>query len=494
MRMGNESAAEDIIKRRAIFYRSFGIYAEVGGFYDYGPIGLRIKRNIEAAWRRIFVDGLGLVEVETSIVLPEIVLKASGHLATFTDPVGVCTTCHTPFRLDKLLEEYYELKGDAAGLSAVKKMKLEDLAGKINELGIKCTKCGGKIGETENFNLMFKTQIGQKKGDVAYLRPETAQGIFVDFKDIYRSYGLKLPCGVGQVGKVFRNEISPRQQLVRVREFTQMEMEVFIDKDAQFEGFGGVDFSKIEGESLPFVRSGQDEESELTIKELLASGAIPNQYFAMLLYKEKELIERLGIARGRYRFRQLEREELPHYSRGNVDLEIKTAYGYIEVSGNAHRSDYDLSSHAKMSGSDLSVMSNEKKVLPHVIESSIGVDRLLFSIVDGAVNDDGRGWKFLALSKAAAPYLWAVFRFQNHHALLRKAREIRDALESKRIPSFYAEAGSIGKRYAKADEIGVPSAITVDFETLKDGMVTIRDRDTSKQVRKKIEDIFDLVA
>ncbi len=491
--MDNESAAEDIIKRRAIFYRSFGIYAEVGGFYDYGPIGLKIKRNIETAWRRLFPEGLGLLEVETSMVLPEVVLKASGHLATFTDPVGVCTSCHTPYRLDKLLEEYYESRGDSESLSGVKRLKLNDLAARIASAGIKCEKCGGTIGNPENFNLMFKTQIGQKGTDVAYLRPETAQGIFVDFKDIYRAYGLKLPCGISQVGKVFRNEISPRQQLVRVREFTQMETEIFIDKDAKFDGFGGVDFSEARNEKIPFIRRGEDSESELTINELLGDGAIPNEYFAILLYKEKELAELLGLEKGRYRFRQLEKEELPHYSMGNIDLEVKTSYGYIEVAGNAHRSDYDLSSHAKLSGKDLSVLSNEKKVLPHVIEASIGIDRLLFSIIDGAVRDDGRGWKFLALKGSVAPYLYAVFPLQKDEALIKKAREIKAELETKHVASLYAEAGSIGKRYARADEIGIPNAITVDFETLEDKMITIRDRDSSKQVRKGIAEIFDRV-
>ena len=491
--MDNESAAEDIIKRRAIFYRSFGIYAEVGGFYDYGPIGLKIKRNIEAAWRKLFPEGLGILEVETSIVLPEIVLKASGHLATFTDPVGACASCHTSYRLDKLLEEYYVARGDGEGLAGIKKLKLNDLAARIASVGIKCAKCGGRIGDPENFNLMFKTQIGQKSTEVAYLRPETAQGIFVDFKDIYRAYGLKLPCGISQVGKVFRNEISPRQQLVRVREFTQMETEIFIDKDAKFGGFGGVDFSRIENEKLAFVKRGEENESEHTIKELLAEGMIPNEYFAILLYKEKELLEKLGIEGGRFRFRQLEKEELPHYSMGNIDLEVKTSYGFIEVAGNAHRSDYDLSSHSKLSGNDLSVLSNEKKVLPHVIEASIGVDRLLFSIIDGAVRDDNRGWKFLALKSGVAPYACAVFPLQKDDALIKKAREIMASLEARHIPSFYAEAGSIGKRYARADEIGVPNAITIDFDTLKDNTVTIRDRDTSKQVRKSVAEIFELV-
>ncbi len=491
--MANESLAEDIIKRRSIFFRSFGIYAEVGGFYDYGPIGLRIKKNIESAWRRIFPEAMDLLEVETSIVLPEIVLKASGHLATFTDPVATCEACRAPYRLDKLLEEHYEQKGETDHLAEVKKLKLDDLAARVKSLGIKCSKCGGKISNPENFNLMFRTQTGQKSDGVAYLRPETAQGIFIDFKELYRSYGLKLPCGICQVGKAFRNEISPRQQLVRIREFTQMETEVFIDKDAEFRGFGGVDYSSIENEKINFIKSGGAKEEELTIKELVAGGFIPNAYFAILLCKEKELVEQLGIQKDRYRFRQLEKEELPHYSKGNVDLEIKTSYGDIEVAGNAHRSDYDLSSHSKLSGVDMNVMSNEKKVLAQVIESSIGVDRLLFSVIDGAARDDGRGWKCLSLKKSVAPYLCAVFPLQKDAELVKKAREVQKMLESKRISSYYLESGSIGKRYAKSDEIGIPSAITVDFDSLKDNTVTIRDRDTTKQVRKGIEEIAEMV-
>ncbi len=491
--MANESPAEDIIKRRTVFYRSFGIYAEAGGFYDYGPIGLRMKRNIESEWRAMFPEAMGLVEIETSTILPEIVLKASGHLATFTDPVATCGSCHTSYRLDKLLEEFYSARGDDEGLAEIRRMKLNDMLAKVESNGIKCSRCGGRIGNPENFNLMFKTQIGQKGTDAAYLRPETAQGIFMGFKDIYRSHGLRLPCGICQVGKVFRNEISPRQGLVRVREITQMETELFIDKDAGFSGFGGIGSAELEAERIRFVKRGTGAEGEFSIKELLAEGAIPNEYLAVLLYKEKRLIERLGIGMEKYRFRQLDKEELPHYSAGNIDLEIKTSYGYIEVAGNADRGDYDLSSHAKLSNTDLGVISNEKKVLPHVAEASIGVDRLLFSVIDGAVKDDGRGWKVLSLSKSMAPYMCSVFPLQKDDGLISKAEEIHRELGKRRISSYYSESGSIGKRYAKSDEIGIPNAITVDFDTLKDGTVTIRDRDTYKQVRKKISEVFEAV-
>lgn len=486
--------SDDITKGRAIFMRSFGIYAEVGGFYDYGPIGLRIKRNIESEWRRIVADPLGFVEVETSIVLPEIVLRASGHLATFTDPVGVCKSCHTPYRLDKLLEEYYEGRGDSEHAAGLRKMTLKDFDALVSKLGIKCSKCGGTIGNPENFNLMFKTQIGQKGTDAAYLRPETAQGIFIDFRDIYRAYGLKLPCGICQIGKVFRNEISPRQQLVRVREFTQMEAELFIDPQAPFAGFGGAG-ADIEGDdAIMFMLPGEAEAAQRSAKDLVAQGAIPNLYLAQMLIKERDLLASLGIGKDRYRFRKLEKEELPHYSMGNIDLEVLTSYGYIEVAGNAHRGDYDLSSHARTSGQDLSVISAEKRVLPHVIEASIGVDRLLFSIIDGAVADDGRGWKRLALSKAAAPYDCAVFPLQKDPGLIAKAKEIAGMLGSCKVKYYYSETGSIGKRYARADEIGVPAAITIDYDTLKDGTVTLRDRDSAKQIRKSADEIVEMVS
>jgi glycyl-tRNA synthetase len=485
----SENRANDIITRRGIYYQAFGIYDGVAGFYDYGPIGLRIKRNIEKAWRSLFVNRTGALEIETTNIVPEPVLKASGHISTFTDPVISCEVCKTPYMADKLLEEYYEKKGDTAAANGVKKLGTEEMSKLIKGHGIKCERCGNVLGNVEKFNLLFKTQIGPAGGETAYLRPETPQGIFVDFMQIYKTHGLKLPIGIAQIGNSFRNEISPRQQLVRLREFTQMDLELFIDPEDKQKELFGFDIKTISKQRINFMAKGSEKEAQVSIGELL-DGKFPNEYFALLVYLEAKLLEELGVDAKLYRFRELEREELPHYSKCNVDLEMKTTHGYIELAGNADRGNYDLSQHAKTSGKEISVVNNERKIVPNVVEASMGVGRLLFAILDNSVVEDKeRGWNWLRLNEKAAPYKYAVLPLQKDEKLIAKAKEVYRLLQERNIECYYSETASIGKRYARADEIGVPYCITIDFTTLEDDTVTIRDRDTTKQVRKLIGEI-----
>ena len=487
----SEKIANDIISRRGIYYQAFGIYKEISGFYDYGPIGLRIRRNIENTWRRFFLGELNAMEVETTLVLPEVVLKASGHLSTFTDPIIDCTVCNASHRADKLLEEFYEKKGDTKSFSAVKRMNISELEKEIFSSGVKCPKCGSKLSKIESFNLMFKTQIGPGSSENGYLRPETAQGIFVDFKNLFRVYGLKLPVCISQAGKVFRNEISPRQQLSRMREFGQMETEFFFDPGTDLEEFNGIWFDTFAKAEITFVESNSDEVKERRIGELLDLRIIPNRHLALLIYLEDKLMAKMGLSKEMYRFRQVEKEELPHYSQGNIDLEAKTEYGWMEVAGNASRSDFDLSQHAKLSGEELGVVLDGKRILPHVAEASIGIDRLLLSILhNSAVDGSERGWSYLKLNENISPYHFAIFPLQKDEKLMDKARDVYYLLNERNVSSYYSEAGGIGKRYAKADEIGVLSCITIDYQTLEDDTVTIRDRDTTKQVRKKIGELF----
>ncbi len=486
-----EGIASSIIERRGIYYQAFDIYEGISGFYDYGGIGLRIKRNIEREWRSLFVNKLGAMEIETSAVTPEIVLRASGHLDTFTDPIVRCGTCRTAYRADKLMEEFYAERGDDRALAAVKKLTRKELAARLKEENVSCEKCRGKLLDMEDFNLMFKTQIGHKSEDRAYLRPETAQGIFVGFRRLAKTYGLRIPAVICQAGKAYRNEISPRQQLVRMREFTQMESEVFFDSAAEQRSLGIFEIGPLLETAINFVGSGENIARRERLADLLETGSIPNRYFALFLYMERAFLESIGIDESLYRFRALEKEELPHYSKGNVDLEIKTAYGYIEVAGNAYRTDYDLSQHSKFSGKEIKISENGREFIPHVVESSIGLDRLLLSLLDNSAQQgDERGWCWLRLSEAAAPYRYALFPLQKDEKLLLKSREMYKLLVEKGMPVYYLETGSIGKRYAKSDEIGIPSAITCDYQTLEDDTVTVRSRDTTKQERRPISSIL----
>lgn len=480
----------DIIARRGIFFRSFGIYNELSGFYDFGPIGARIKRHIQDQWRDIFIIKTGAYEVDTSLVVSEPVLTASGHLATFTDPITYCQVCGTPYRADKLIEEYFEKHGMEEEASKVKKENIEELQKQLEKLDIRCEKCGNKkFSKIEKFNLVFKTEVGPTGKEHAYLRPETAQGIFVDFFNIYQAYSPKFPVLIGQAGKSFRNEISPRQQLIRQREFGQMELELFFDPNGEeAKEIGIYEIDSILDEKISFIRAGKEEVESRSLRELLNEKLIPHVYFAFLLFLEKRLLEQAGVAD--YRFRQLEPEELPHYSKGNVDLEAKTSYGYVEIAGNAYRSDFDLSQHAKLSGKDLSVNYLGKKVLPHVVEASVGLDRLFLAVLEQSYQKgEDRGWAWLKLNAQVAPYAYAVFPLQKDDKLLAKAKEAYKYLLEKGVECYYSETGSIGKRYAKADEIGVPYCITIDYQTLEDDTVTIRSRDTTSQIRKHIYEI-----
>lgn len=480
----DENLLSNIAARRGIFYQSFPLYKEVGGFYDYGPIGFRIRRNIKRLWRRNFVDRLGALELESTIIMPEEVFKASGHLSSFTDPVAVCPKCKRAYRVDKLLEEFYKKKGSEKSLEGASAEQLEK---ELRANKIKCENCGTELIKVSDFNMMFKTQIGALGSETAYLRPETAQGIFVDFRNLFKIYGLRLPVAMAQIGKVFRNEISPRQHLVRMREFTQMELEVFFDpgQDTSFENLNMNDVLNAE---IAFVPKDSESAKKHRIGELMKSGKIVNKHFAALLYLEVEFFHALGIPDALFRFKEIGKP--PHYSKGNIDLELMSPYGYIEIAGNAYRTDYDLSSHARQSGIDTSVINDGKKVVPHVVEASMGLDRLFLALLSNSAQEDKeRGWNWLKINESVAPYRYAVLPLQKDEELVTKAREVSRLLIKKGIQSYYSESGSIGKRYARADEIGVSYCVTIDYDTLKNNTVTIRSRDDAKQVRVEIEEI-----
>lgn len=474
----------EISLQRSFFYPSNEPYGSTSGFYDYGPVGVLMKKKIENLWRRMFIYEPGYYEVESSIITPEIVLKASGHVDNFTDPIVDCQKCKKKIRADHLAEEKVEgFKWD--GKMDTLKQTYAD-----NKAKIKCA-CGGETTDPYVFNLMFKTGIG---GDQAagYSRPETAQGIFTAFLRLFKNHGTKLPLAIGQVGRSFRNEISPRNVLVRMREFTQMELEYFFNpSNHSMKGFEKIKDAKIR--YLP--RDGQKgtfrNVKEISAAELVQQG-VCDEIFAAFLVKEWEFYRTCGLDMNRCVFRHLLQGETPHYSKGNVDMEVDTSYGIIETIGNAYRTDFDLSQHQQYSKKDFSVFIEEekKKVVPHVFEVSMGVDRMLFSVLEHCFREKSaeKDWEWFDFPPAIAPYEVAVFPLMKKDGMSAKAEEIAASLK-KSFTVFYSESGSIGRRYARADEIGTPYAITVDYETLEKGTVTVRYRNDGKQERVPIAEL-----
>ena len=474
----------EVSLQRSFFYPSNEPYGSSGGFYDYGPVGVLMKKKIENLWRKMFIYELGHLEVESSIITPEIVLKASGHVDNFTDPIVECGKCHSKIRADHLAEEKVTgFKWDGK-VESLKQVYSE------NKSIITCP-CGGQAGDPYVFNLMFKTGIGGDNS-AAYSRPETAQGIFTAFLRLFKNHGTRLPLAIGQVGRSFRNEISPRNVLIRMREFTQMELEYFFTPtENKMENFDNVKDYKIR--YLP--RGGQKgiekTVEEVTVGSLVESGAC-DEIFAFFLAREWEFYKICGMDMKRCYLRHLLEGETPHYSKGNVDMEIEISYGSVETIGNAYRTDFDLTQHQIFSKKDMSVFveSQKKKIVPHVFEVSMGVDRMMFSLLEHAFREKSaeKDWEWFDLPPSIAPYDVAVFPLMKKDGMSEKAEGIA-AMLRKSFTVFYSESGSIGKRYAKADEIGTPYAITVDYDTLKDGTLTIRYRNDGKQERVKIEEL-----
>lgn len=348
----------ELALKRNFLMPSNEIYGHTAGFYDYGVVGAAMKRKVENAWRELFLWREGYHEIESASVLPEKVLKASGHVDNFGDPMVQCRKCKMRVRADKLVEE--ALKQNAAVLSP------NELDAIIKERQVKC-KCGGAYDEVVWFNLMFETSIGAGEKDRGYLRPETAQGIFVDFPRVFRALGAKLPLGVGQIGKSFRNEIAPRQALMRLREFTQMELEYFFNPaEAGHAHFGEVKGKRVRVLSAEAQKMGEKEAREYSCEELVSKKIVPNEIMAYFMLRTSEFYGAVGLQREKFWFRQLLPNEMPHYSKGNFDVEVQTSYGVVELMGLAYRTDFDLSSHARMSSKDLSVhLEGVGRVVPH---------------------------------------------------------------------------------------------------------------------------------
>ena len=429
MAQKEETKMEKIIsltKRRGFVYQGSEIYGGLAGSWDYGPYGVALRNNIKNIWWKRFVtDREDMYGVDAAILMNQNVWKASGHVSGFSDPLVECKKCKHRFRADQI----------------------EDTK--------KCPDCDGVLGEARQFNMMFKTNVGplESEDSISYLRPETAQGMFVNFKNIIDSFHPKLPFGLAQIGKAFRNEIAPRDFVFRSREFEQMEIEYFVKPENWKESFEH------------FIAQVEEFTNDIGLN--------------------KSHVHKLEIPDG----------ERAHYSKRTIDFEFDFPFGQKELYGLAYRTDFDLKQHGEASKEDLSYYDEENKerFIPHCIEPSFGVDRTLLAVLSDAYTEDeieGEKRAYLKFSPKIAPVKVAVFPLlKNKPELVSKAKEIFNLLR-KEFSCEFDDNGNIGKRYRRQDEIGTPYCVTVDFDTIeKDAGVTIRDRDSGKQERVKVEDL-----
>ena len=588
MSEGISNKLVELAKRRGYFFPTAGAYGGVGGFYTFGPHGASLKDNLENAWLDRFAREEGHMVVDAPTIMPEPVFEASGHLDTFDDMLIECPACGESTRADHLVEDNTEYE-DAESLPI---SEVEEI---VAEYELVCPACGeGLTGvAVEEFNLMFETAIGPGDAQPGYLRPETAQGIFVEFPRLKEYARNTLPFGVTQVGRAYRNEISPRRSIIRVRELTQAELELFVDPDGE-----GPDLSSVADlEVTLYPVSEQQAEDGLeirtTVGEAVAEGTIADPWIGYFLGISQAWFEAVGVDMDRFRYRQHLAGERAHYAADCWDAEAlidgseesydsdqrksaEPSSGYwIELAGFAHRGDYDLSKHQKHSDErytifkqyddpitverasvdpDMSYLGPEfgadaggivealeelaerdrsafdgetveisledmgetheipvektgfsvdeetvagEHVVPHVVEPSFGVDRLVYTVLDHAYREDevaGEERTYLALEPTVAPTFVGVFPLQSDEALEAVAEEIASELRAEGMAVTYDDSGAIGRRYRRQDEVGTPFCVTVDYESLDDGAVTVRDRDSTDQKRLPIDDLVETLA
>ncbi|MEM3474614.1 MAG: glycine--tRNA ligase [Nitrososphaerota archaeon] len=462
---------------RNFFFPSSEIYSDApAGFYEYGPLAVSMKNKYIEIWRRELIRRDEMVEIDGSQIMPKSVFIASGHLESFTDPITRCTSCNAIFRADKLLEEIL-------GFSVPERLATEEMGKLISEHNVACPKCKGKLDKVSKFNMMFKVNVGVS-GDECYLRPETCQSIFVDFLRIYKTMRKKLPFAIAQYGKSFRNEISPRQSLIRLREFYQAEIEVFFNPKKANDLPKAREYENYVLRLKPLEK---DEVIKVSCKESVETGLISSMLVAYYLALIQRFYQIVGIDMERFRLRQLSDDERAFYAKEAWDVEVLTSIGWIELVACNNRTDYDLSGHSRVSGQDLSVYDDGEKIIPHVFELSMGVDRSLFCILEHSYTKESDR-TLLKLPPMLAPIQVAVFPLVTKDGLDKKAMEVYEALKLD-FDAIYDDSGSIGRRYRRQDEIGTPFCVTIDYQTMENETVTVRDRDTMNQERVPIRDL-----
>ncbi|HSV49672.1 MAG TPA: glycine--tRNA ligase, partial [Candidatus Acidoferrales bacterium] len=522
------------------------------------PLGTRLKQNVEAKLRELMVKKIGIYEMESSVIAPAKVFEASGHVAHFKEPMVECQECHTRFRADHLLEDKGISSKDA------EKMSLDEIKNEIQLHEIVCPDCKGTFGEPTRYLTMFETTIGPYSGSVGYGRPEAAQNIFVEFNRLYNVARERLPFGAITIGKALRNEISPRQGLIRLREFTIADLEFFFDpEEPACERIG-----EVENETLPILlgetrKKNSEQITNFTVREALDKGIIKSEWQAYFMAQAKRLLNEIGVPTDKQRFLEKLAWEKAHYSTQSFDQEVLVdRWGWVEVSGHAYRTDFDLTCHMKASGVDMTVykefanpveseelavkplmaklgpvykgdagkaaaalakvpaqqvadaMAKDgsitvegytitqeqveigkqktiirgKRFIPHVVEPSFGCDRLFYIALEYAygVKDDRA---VLSFPRTIAPIQIGIYPLMGKDGMDTKAKEIQKTLSAEGLMTEYDDSGSIGRRYARADEAGAQLGITIDYDTLTDDTVTIRDRDSWTQVRTPIKDL-----
>lgn len=531
-----------IAKRRGIYWPSFDIYGGLAGFYDYGPLGVLLRENIYSRWRALYRME-GFYEIDTPNINPEEVFVASGHASSFSDVLVSCMSCGESFRADHLTDS-----------SSIEEAKRKIASGKV-----RCPRCGGtSFSEPREFNLMFRTFIGPQETKRGYLRPETAQGVFINFQSLLRFFRDTLPFGVIQRGKGFRNEISPRQGFIRLREFNMMEAELFVDSEEKH----WPNFDAAADEEARLIPAGREPVS-VTFGEAVSQGIIGSEVVAYFMFLTQRFMQEIGISRDRSRFRQHAPNELAHYASEAWDFEAELSSGWTELTGIADRGTYDLNAHASHSGADLSyfkkyreerkavrkvIMPNRSelgkefgadapkiadalsaadpskardaldvnvegkvysigrrfytvkeeeiretgyRMVPRVIEPASGLDRIFYAVLEHSFDTETESFAFLP---SVAPVKAGVFPLMDDEAMVNAARSIHSSFLSRSIEAYYDATGSIGRRYARMDEIGTPYCITVDELTLSDGTVTVRERKTRKQIRVKREAVVEIIS
>jgi glycyl-tRNA synthetase len=474
---------EEIMKlalERGFYFPSCEIYADApAGFWEYGPQGVNMKNKFIDLWRRELVRRDGMMEIDGSQIMSKSVFIASGHINNFTDPIVKCSKCKSIFRADRYITE-------KIGEDIHEGMTNEEMDVIIKKHDLKCANCNGELDAVKRFNMMFKVNIGPAQEE-AYLRPETCQTIFIDFARIFKTMRGKLPLGIAQVGKSFRNEIAPRQGLLRLREFYQAEIEVFCNPQKlndlpRFEEIKNTTLRLYDGTSS----------IELTADEGVRKELLPNKLVAYYLALLNEFYAKTGIDMKRTRFRRLTNTEKAFYSTIAFDFEVETSTGWLELVACNYRSDYDLHGHASTSKQNLEVIdpSDQKKVLPHVFELSMGIDRSIFTILEHSYFEDKEHNDriVLKLKPYLAPVLLGILPLMTKDGLREKAQKIYSELK-REFDTFYDESGSIGRRYRRLEEIGTPFAVTVDKITMEDDTITVRYRDTMQQERIKISQL-----